>query len=63
MKKREQLSDDNGPYNAHLEVQYVVSKFHNMIRQEIFIPEPNPNKLEGQSADVALGFKNKMYHL
>ena len=44
-----------------MEASYIVSKFHNILRQDIFVQEDNPNKLEGESIQGQMEFKNKMY--
>lgn len=46
-----------------LDVYNTVSKFHQILKQDIFLTHQNPNKLEGESITSKMKFKNKIYLL
>lgn len=47
-----------------MEITYVNCKFHTHLKsQDIFIPEPDPNKMEGWNPVAHLEYQKKMFRL
>ena len=49
--------------NKYLRNQWIVSKFRKEMKSDIFMAKENPNKLEGESAQAQMKYKNQMHKL